>query len=171
MRKFAAIVALVTLVAVPTAAYAQGSADTAVTFAVAGGTLDVTAPASIDIGTVTPGTPAVGQSGGPVSVQDGRNLSPAGWTLTASRTNPVGVTLTQYLEQASGVPAKTGTGCSYTEPFTGTQLSIGPAPTTLATASGCQGTNTYSVPFSIQLTVATGAFAGNYSLVHTHAVS
>jgi hypothetical protein len=62
------------------------SADTTVTFTVSSGSLTMTAPGTVDLGTNGPGTTISGLLG-PVTVTDNRALLAATWTVSASSTN------------------------------------------------------------------------------------
>lgn len=62
-----------------------GDPDTTVTFTVTTGSLSMTAPASVDLGSGAPGTTISGSLGA-VTVTDDRALLSATWTTTASST-------------------------------------------------------------------------------------
>jgi hypothetical protein len=79
-----AAVAAVTLTAAP--ATAAPTASTTVTFEIAGAGLDITAPATANLGSGTAGGTIVG-SLGTVRVTDQRGAANASWTATVTATN------------------------------------------------------------------------------------
>ena len=70
---------------------AANAVDTTVTFGVTGGTLTISAPAAVALGSAAPGGTITGPfSGGGVTgvtVTDARGLTPAPWTATVSSTD------------------------------------------------------------------------------------
>lgn len=166
----AAVAAMVALMALPS--QAASSADTTATFTIAGGTLDVSAPASQAFGAGTPGTPLTKVWTSPVVINDSRNVSPSGWTLTAASTafsnNGNLVPASAVIEAVGNTPTTTGAGCTYTASSGTAGLNT---PQVLATAAGCAGSNTWSALPLTQIAIPAGVFAGTYTGVITHAVS
>jgi len=170
------IIMLVGLVALP--AMAAPSADTTLTFSVAGGTLDITAPASRSFGTgLSPGQVVNDVALGNVNVSDTRNISPAAWTATAQSTSFTAgastipnTALAMRIDTGVFPPVYTGTGCLRTI-HNAVYEAFNAAPLTYLTVSGCEGNNTAQFNPYLRLTVPGSAFAGSYSGVLTSAVS
>jgi hypothetical protein len=136
------------------------------------GVLSITAPASADLGTATPGGTASGQLG-VVQVTDDR-AGVAGWTATVSATDfitgagrpaeTIPVADVQYL-----IAGLATTGSATFTPTSGTVLS-GTAQA-VVTATNVDGDNSASWNPQIQVSVPPGAVWGTYAATITHSVS
>ncbi len=153
--------------------------DTAVTFEIDAGTLDVTSAAGADIGLGPAGTPLTATLGA-VSVSDTRGEADSAWDVTvtstdfttggATPTETIAAPLVSYWSGAT--TATTGTGT-----FVGQQLNAGAAdPLDNATelpalvASGGSGSNTASFAPTAIVTVPLANQAGAYAGTVTHSV-
>ncbi|HEV7722462.1 MAG TPA: hypothetical protein VGO60_14310 [Iamia sp.] len=152
--------------------------DTTVTFEIEAGTLDITAPASADIGLGTPGGTASGQLG-PVTVADTRAALDSAWTASAISTDfttggatapeTVDATLVSYWSGAA--TATTGTGT-----FTPGQANAGAAVAidaeeTAFTKTGGTGNNSATWNPTLVVAVPGGAVAGVYTGTITQSVA
>jgi hypothetical protein len=153
--------------------------DTTVTFTVTTGTLTITAPATIPLGSGAPGTTISGPVG-PVTVTDNRALLTAAWTATASATawTTGGGTLAETIPVSRvgyAVGSITTTG---TITATGTSLPAGVAAGDLSgtaqpVVTGTAGVGDNSATWNPTLSVAVPASAvgGAYTGTLTHSVS
>ena len=156
------------------------AADTTVTIALAGD-LTISAPASVDFGTVSPaaGTTASKQMD-PVTVTDGRG-SLLGWNVTAVTTTSslstggatpktIALAATGPLSLTTGtVTAGSGSLLDGVAAGAGGFLSTTAVP--VATALVTKGGGTYTFAPTLGLTVPAGTQAGTYSVVVRQTVS
>jgi hypothetical protein len=175
-KQRSALVGIVTLVAVlspAAAAQAATSASTTVTFTVSVGTLDITAPATVDLGTAVPGATVSG-SIGPVTVTDTRGDVAAVWTATVSST--------PFVNGASTIPntavtywsgpttaSTPATGFTPGQPTAGDAVALG-ATVTAFSFSGSGG-NTATWNPTLAVAVPSTAIVGVYTGTVTHSVS
>jgi hypothetical protein len=163
-----------------TSALAAPDADTEVTFDVEAGTLDITAPATADLGTGAPGDVITGQIG-PVTVDDTRAGADASWdatvlaedftTGTATATETISVSLVDYWSGAA--TATTGDGT-----FTPGQANAGAAvplddvtPVAAFTHDGGSGNNSAAWNPTLDVNVPLANQAGEYTGTVTHSVA
>jgi hypothetical protein len=162
-----------------------GDPDTTVTFTVTStGTLSMTAPDSVDLGTNGVGLTISGNLGGPVTVTDDRALDAAAWTVTASSTDwTTGAgspTETIPAGDVSYAPGTiTHTGVITTTGFDITLANL-PAPVlpaltgvgaTVVTGTAGVGDNTATWDPTIAVAVPAAAVAGAYTGVLTQSVA
>ena len=153
--------------------------DTTVTFTVTTGTLTITAPATIPLGSGAPGTTISGPVG-PVTVTDNRALLSAAWTATASATawttgaaSPAETIPVSRVGYAVGSITTTGTITA-----TGTNRPAGPAagdlsgaPQAVVTGTAGVGDNTAGWDPAISVAVPAFAVGGIYTGTLTQSVS
>jgi hypothetical protein len=153
--------------------------DTTVTFTVTTGTLTITAPATIPLGSGAPGTTISGTVG-PVTVTDNRALLAAAWTATASAGSwttgggtPAETIPVSDVGYAVGAISTTGTITP-----TGTDRPAGTAAADLSgtaktVVTGTAGVGDNSATWNPTLSVAVPASAvgGDYTGTLTHSVS
>jgi hypothetical protein len=169
------------VLATSSTAVSGGDPDTTVTFTVtSAGTLALTAPTSVDLGTGAVGSTISGTLLGPVTVTDNRALDVASWTVTASSTDwttGVGGTATETIP-AGDVTYTPGT-FSHTGVITVTGSTIALAnaavlpdvdPTVVAGTAGI-GDNSATWDPTIAVHVPAGAVAGAYTGVLTQSVA
>lgn len=177
MRKSTVIIPLAAAAAATLAyalpASAATSGDTPLTFAVTGGTLDITVPSGpVDLGSVTASgaDQTISGSLGNVTVTDSRGGT-TGWTATANAvdfTGPqtISVSAPDSSSYVAGTAAVTGTA-------TVTEYDLNalypPAPVQMAT--GVSGINTATWNPTISVTVPANSLAGTYSSTITHSVA
>ena len=146
--------------------------DTTVTFTVSGGSLSLTAPTSVDLGTNGPGTTLTG-SLGVVTVTDNRAAVDATWTAVASASD---------WTTGGGTPAETipATDAGYdpgsitttgTVTATGTPITLAGTPAPVVTGTAINGSNTASWNPAISVAVPASAVAGIYAGTITQSVS
>lgn len=161
--------ALVLGVGVPaTSAFAAGSGDTAATFTLTGGSLDLTVQATAALTDAAHGTTHVTGSLGLVNVTDGRG-GVSGWDATAASTAFTGV-----LGSSSTAVSYTGgtvdsIGSSTVNDGAATTLTADPAPVVSATA--VSGDNSASWTPGLDVTMPAGALADDYSGTVTTSVA
>ena len=165
------------LLLAPAAASAATTGDTTVTFTVTAGTLDITVPTTVDLGSAAPGG-TVSAPLGAVTVTDTRGASPATWTTTVTSTDYTtgAATPTETITTADATywsgPATSSTPATG---FTPGQPTAGDADalTTDVTAfafSGAGG-NTATWNPTLTITIPATAVAGPYSGTVTHSVA
>ncbi|MFI7603681.1 hypothetical protein ACIBTV_00975 [Micromonospora sp. NPDC049366] len=174
----AAAAALVAALAGPAAA--APTIETDATFEVTAGTLDVTAPATADLGSGGSGTAIVGQLGD-VTVADTRASDDASWTASVTATvfqtgggSPPETVLPEEIDYWSGpATATTGTGT-----FTPGQLTSGDAaplssgtPLTAFGHGGGTGNNSATWNPTLVVNVPLDSIAGEYAGTVTHSVA
>lgn len=163
---------------VPQAAYAATTGDTTVTFTISAGTLDITVPASVSLGSGSPGGSITGQMGA-VEVTDLRAALTATWTTTVSSTDFV---------TGGGTPAETISNAAvsyWSGPFTATTGNAVPTPgqptaaqaqalsvpRTAFSLTGGVGNNTATWNPSLIVAVPAAGVAGLYTGTVTHSVA
>ncbi|MFY1674789.1 hypothetical protein ACN27G_33445 [Plantactinospora sp. WMMB334] len=166
------------LIAAPAAAAPTG--DTDVTFEILAGTLDITVPATADLGTGSPDSAIEGQLGA-VTVTDDRASDDASWTATVTSTDFTTGTgtasetiLASEIDYWSGAAtATTGNGT-----FTPGQANAGAAapldtttPLTAFTHAGGTGNNSASWNPTLVVNVPLDNVAGVYTGTVTHSVA
>ncbi|MFI6758512.1 hypothetical protein ACIBF5_05120 [Micromonospora sp. NPDC050417] len=174
----AAAAAAVALTGMPAAA--APTDDTEVTFEILAGTLDITAPATADLGTGEAGTVIDGQIG-PVTVDDSRAEPDASWEATVTSTDfttgtatPTETVLASQVDYWSGpATATTGNGT-----FTPGQVNAAAAaplddttPLTAFTHTGGTGNNTATWNPTLEVNVPLANVAGVYTGTVTHSVA
>ena len=145
------------------------AADSIATAAVAAGSLSISAPTGLDLGSITPGAAGTGTMAG-VEVTDARAAT-AGWVAS------VAISDFTSAELGTTIPAA---GASYT-PTTATTtgtVSVTAAPATggsetvVQTATGVSGNNTATWDGTVTLTVPADALAADdYTATITHSVA
>jgi hypothetical protein len=165
-------VAAVALAATAMPAVAAPSADSSTSFTAFSGALDITAPATVNLGSFMIGSsPAV--SFGDVEVVDGRSEAPSSgtWTATVSSTdfnNPVAATTYPASNITYVVPSCAITGtttCAPTAPIT---LSSSAQTVINASTSSTGSTATWNP--QLQFTLPAGMAPGTYTGTVTHSV-
>jgi hypothetical protein len=161
-------------------ASAAQTGNTTVTFAITAGALNITVPATVNIGSAAPGGTITGQLGA-VQVTDQRALLATAWTTTvtstafttgtatAAETIPVGAV--KYA--SGGSTATTGIGV-FTPGQATTALAVPLAttggPTAFALTLGV-GNNSATWNPTLVVTVPAAAVAGTYTGTVTHSVA
>jgi hypothetical protein len=149
--------------------------DTNTLTEVSGGTLSITVPGSVDLGSKTASASSQTISGqlGAVTVTDtGEGTTGRGWTVTAvatAVTGPQTISLSAVGSSSYDAPSAlvTGTG---TATVTHSNLShLSPAGT-VQTATGATGAYTATWDPTISVTIPAGARAGKYSTTITHSL-
>lgn len=175
----AAAAAAIALAATPAAA--QDTGDTTTTFDVDAGTLDITVPATADLGNGDAGTTITGQLG-VVTVDDTRGAADASWEAeveateftTGAGTDPSEIVAAADIDYWSGpATATTGNGT-----FTPAQPTSGDAeplsdttPITAFTHTGGTGNNSASWNPTLDVNVPLANIAGTYTGTVTHSVA
>lgn len=156
----------------PAAAAPEG--DTATTFEIEGGTLDVTVPTNADLGAVAAGVGTISGSLGAVSVSDTRAALDASWATSVSATD---------FTTGGGTPAETIAAASVSyAPGTATATAgngtfgagAGGTLDTPAAAfghTGGSGVNSASWSPTVTITPAASNVAGVYAGTITHSVA
>ncbi|MEV6862025.1 hypothetical protein AB0M44_13615 [Streptosporangium subroseum] len=168
----AAAAALAAAFALPAAAAPTG--DTIVTFEITAGTLDITVPATADLGAVAAGATSVSGQLGAVTVTDTRGALDATWTATVSSTSFTtgGATAAETIP-ASAVTYTPGaaTATSGTATFTpGTAADLA-TPITAFSATAIVGNNSATWNPTITVALPPAAVAGTYTGTITHSVA
>jgi len=173
-----AVAVAMTVAALP--AVAAPTDDTAVTFAVLAGTLDIVTPETAALGSGAPGTDISGALG-VVTVTDGRASADASWDATVTSTvfqtgggTPPETVLASEVSYWSGpATATTGDGT-----FTPAQATAGAAqpldnvvPTPAFTHDGGTGNNTAGWNPGLVVHVPLDSQGGTYSGTVTHSVA
>ena len=173
----AAVTAALALI-VPQAAEAATSGNTTVTFTITAGALDITVPASVNLGSGSPGGTITGQMG-PVTVTDARGALTATWTTTVSSTDFTtgGGTPAETIPKASvsywSGPATATTGIGVFTPGQLTALlaqSLSVSRTAFTLTLGV-GNNSATWNPSLIVNVPPAAVAGLYTGTVTHSVA
>ncbi len=175
-RQRRALVGVATLMAVlapAAAAEAAPTASTVVTFTVLAGALDITAPPTIDLGSVAPGNTVAGLIG-PVTVTDTRGETVATWTATATSTtfiNGASIIPLADVSYWSGPPTSTtpATGFTPGQPTAGDAAPL-TTPVTAMSFSGAGGSTATWNP-TLAVIVPVTAVAGVYTGTVTHSVT
>jgi hypothetical protein len=172
-----ATVALVTAFALP--ASAAPTDDTVVTFEITAGSLDITTPATADLGDVAAGAASVSGQLGPVTVTDTRGALNASWVATVSSTT---------FTTGAGTPAETippsevnySAGAATSTTGDGTFAPGVPGagggpdltdPRTAFTHTGGTGNNSATWNPTITINLLPSAVAGTYTGTITHSVA
>lgn len=174
-RAAAGLIALASsaaLVAAAAPTQAATTDDSTVTFELAGGGLNVTAPASTDLGAAATTASVVSGNLGDVTVTDDRGLLVAAWTVTAVSTDfTTGAGSADETVPATNVTYTPGlaTGTAVTVPTPGLLGGALPLPVVTGTGVG-NNTATWDPTLSISL-AGTSGVAGTYTGTITHSVS
>jgi hypothetical protein len=146
--------------------------DTTVTFTVSSGSLSMTAPATVDLGTNGPGTTIAGDLGATV-VTDNRALLAAAWTVIASSTSwTTGSATTAETIPAADVGYDPGTFFTTgTITATGIPITLATAPAPVVTGTAGVGDNSATWNPAISVAVPASAVVGVYSGILTQSVS
>jgi hypothetical protein len=161
----------------PAAASAATTGDTTVTFTVTAGTLDITVPATVDLGSTAPGG-TVSAPLGAVTVTDTRGASPATWTTTVTSTDYTtgAATAAETVPTAnvtywSGPTTASNPAIGFTpgQPTAGDAVAL-TAGQTAFSFSGAGG-NTATWNPTLTIAVPATAVAGTYSGTVTHSVA
>ncbi|WP_225854288.1 hypothetical protein [Micromonospora sp. ALFpr18c] len=174
----AAAAAMVGFLAAPAAA--APTDDTATTFEVLAGTLDIVAPATADLGTGAPGGTITGQLGA-VTVTDSRGAADASWVASVTATvfqtgggSPPETVLPSEIDYWSG-PATATTGDGTFTPGQATAGAAAPldsvTPLTAFTHAGGTGGNTAAWNPTLVVNVPLDSIAGVYTGTVTHSVA
>ena len=182
-RRLAVVLGAIALLAVGTAgtpAFAAQTGNTTVTFAITAGSLNITVPATANIGSGAPGATFSGQLGA-VQVTDQRGLLVATWATTvtstafttgaASAAETIPVSAVKYWSGAA--TATTGIGV-----FTPGQATSAAAVTLTTTAGPTAftltagvGNNSATWNPTLVVTAPAAAVAGTYTGTVTHSVA
>jgi hypothetical protein len=149
-----------------------GDPDTTVTFTVTSGSLGMSAPVSVNLGSGAPGTTITGAVGA-IAVTDDRALLSASWTTTASST---------AWTTGGGTPAETipATDVGYdpgtvtttgTITATGTPITLAGTAAPVVTGTSGVGDNTASWNPNLAVAVPAAAVGGVYTGTLTQSVS
>ncbi|MEV0808398.1 hypothetical protein [Micromonospora sp. NPDC050200] len=162
--------------AAPVTCAADAPCETAATFDVTAGVLEITVPDTADLGTGTPGSAITGSLGA-VSVSDQRASTTPNWTASVISTDfTTGAGGTGQVVPATSITYASGTvtpGAGQTgtcNASTATPLD-NTTPITAASHTGGSGNNTCSWNPTLVVTVATTNVAGTYSGTVTHSVT
>jgi hypothetical protein len=166
------------VVAMAAPAAAAPTADTIVTFTVATADLNISVPASVNLGSVFAGGVITGELG-TVTVTDSRAALNATWTVTVSATSfatgggtPQETISPALVEYWSGAATNTtGTGVFVPgQPTQANAVSLSVPRTAFSKTSG-SGNNTASWAPDIRIAVPETAVGGTYTGVITHSVA
>ena len=156
-----------------------GAADTTATFTVAGGALEIAAPATKSLGSAAPGAVATAVQLGNVTVTDSRGALAGTWTATVSSTNfttgaasaeeTIGKASVDYWSGAASATSGTAT-------FLPGQLLVAnkvtlAAARTAYSASAIVGNNSATWNPTLSVTIPAAAIAGSYTGTITHSVA
>jgi hypothetical protein len=150
---------------------AMGSAGpTTTTFTVTNGSLTITTPSSVNLGSGAPGTTIGPTALGTVTVNDNRASASASWTATVSSTD--------FISGSQTIPATDATYTTGTVTPTGTititsdpGLTLTGAAQTVVSGTAGSGNNSAAWNPTIAIAVPVAAVAGLYSGTITHSVS
>jgi hypothetical protein len=183
MRRRLALVAGLTALAALGAtapALAATTGSTTVTFAVNAGALNITVPATANLGSGAPGGTITGQLG-TVTVSDQRGLLVAAWTatVTSSDFKTGGGTAAETIPAGNVTywsgPATANTGLGVVVPGQATAAAAVPlsttAPVTAFSKALGAGNNTTSWNPTLTVSVPAAAVAGTYTGTVTHSVA
>ncbi|MEU0942329.1 hypothetical protein ABZ379_05955 [Streptomyces canus] len=158
--------------------------DTATTFAVQAGTLDITVPATENVGTGSPGAAITSPFDSAVTVTDDRAAVTAAWTVTVDSTDftgdqtPAQTIVDDQISYWSGPATATSGGDAggATPVFTPGQATSGAAQNlsaarTAFTLTGGSGNNSASFVPTLIINVPAVAVAGTYSGTVSHTVA
>ena len=159
---------------------AAPTGDTTVTFEILVGTLDITEPATADLGTGSPGPPLTGQLGA-VTVTDGRASADASGVTTVTASNvvtgasaPSETVLASEIDYWSG-PATATTGNGTFTPGQATAAAAAPldntAPLVAFTHTGGTGNNSTAWNPTLIVNLPLDSQAGVYTGTVTHSVA
>ncbi|MBQ1052083.1 hypothetical protein KBX50_26960 [Micromonospora sp. C51] len=171
-----AAAATVVVLAAPAAAAPSG--DTIVTFTVATANLDISVPASVNLGAAFAGSTITGELGN-VTVTDSRAALNAIWTatvtsssFTAGSGSPEETILPNLVEYWSGGAIETtGTGTFVPgQPTEADAVALNVSRVAFSKTSGA-GNNSATWAPDIRITIRASAVGGSYSGVITHSVS
>jgi hypothetical protein len=171
-RPFYVLAGVVGLLAA--AAPPASAADTTVTFAITTAGLTVSAPGSVNIGSVASGSASISGQIGPVTVTDLRGTLAGSWTATVTGTD---------FTTGGGTPAETipninvsyspgglvsSTGIGLFAPGPGGVINV---PRVAFTGTALVGNNTATWNPTLTVTIPAAAVAGTYTGTVTHSVA
>jgi hypothetical protein len=168
------------LAAVVTAApaYAAPTGDSTVTFTITGGSLDITVPATVALGSGAPGTDVINALGA-ITVVDGRALLTAAWTTSVASTDfttgggtPAETVADTAVRYWSG-PATATAGIGTFTPSQATAanaVALSTGPNAMATTAGV-GNNSVTWNPTLIVAVPAAAVGGVYTGTVTHSVA
>ncbi|GLW22848.1 hypothetical protein DI270_018965 [Microbispora triticiradicis] len=161
---------LMTATALPALA---DTADTVVTFTITGGSLTISAPASVNLGSVVSGATSISGQIGPVTVTDQRGTLNGTWTATAISTDFTtgGATPHETIPNInvtySPGPATATTGTGTFTPGPGGIINV---PRVAFTGTELQGNNSATWNPTLTINIPSGTVAGTYTGTVTHSV-
>ena len=174
-----AAMVLATFMSLASPAPAATSAATTTTFTLTGGALNITAPASRDLGSVATGTATISAQLGAVTVADTRGALLGSWTASAAAGSFTtgGATTNETIAAANAnywsgsATSTTGVG-SFTpgQTLAANQVSIGSAQTAFS-AAAVVGNNTVAWNPTLVVTIPSAAVTGPYTGTVTHSVA
>lgn len=150
-------------------ATAADTGNTAATFTLEGGSLDVTAAGSVALTNGAPGDASVSGSLGVVEVNDTRG-STAGWVMSAASTTftgPGGSVSTGVSYNSGTFTAKTGT----VTPTSATAVSLTGVAAPVAAGTQASGNNTATYTPTLTVTLPATALADDYTGTVTTSVA
>ncbi|MFI6513530.1 hypothetical protein ACIBCT_38500 [Streptosporangium sp. NPDC050855] len=147
--------------------------DTIVTFAIGSAGITISAPGSVNIGTVPSGVPSISGQIGPVTVTDERGTLNGSWTATVTGENfttgagtgPETITNGNLNYSPGQATSTTGTG-TFT-PGPGGVINV---PRVAFTGTNLSGNNTATWDPTLTVTIPNTTVSGTYSGVITHSV-
>jgi hypothetical protein len=149
-----------------------GDPDTTVTFAVSSGSLSMTAPVSVDLGTNAPGTTITGALGAVVVTDDRASLT-AAWTAVASSTawTTGGATAAETVPAADVAYDPGSITTTGTITATGSAITLSDASQPVVTGTAGVGDNTATWDPAISVALPAAAVVGTYTGTITQSVS
>lgn len=168
------VVAAVTMLTAVFTAPPAGAADTTTTFALTAGSLSISAPAAVSLGSVAAGALTVSGSLGSVTVTDDRGSLTASWTATATASDFTtgGATAAETVLKAN-VAYAPGSLTASSPPagvFVPTSLASMAAAGTVCTGAAI-GNNSASWNPTLTIGLAGKSIVGTYTGTITHSVS
>ncbi|MFY1635791.1 hypothetical protein ACN27F_21365 [Solwaraspora sp. WMMB335] len=178
IRKIMAVVGVAAAAVAMTAVPAAAQSDTTTTFDVDAGTLDITAPATADLGNGDAGTTISGQLGA-VTVDDTRAAADASWTAEVVATNFITddggdaseIVTPGNIDYWSGAATATSGNGTFTpgQPTSGDAEPLDTTtPVTAFTHTGGTGNNSASWNPTLEVNVPLANVAGTYTGTVTH---
>lgn len=160
-------------------AQAALAADTSTTFALSGGALSITVPASTNLGTTGTGAAAISAQLGAVAVSDLRGVLLGSWTATVSSTDfktglataneTIGKANVYYWSGAATTTSGTGT-FTPGQLLAGNEVSLGTSKTAFS-AAAVVGNNSVAWNPTVDVHLPSAAVVGTYSGTITHSVA
>jgi hypothetical protein len=150
------------------------AADTTVTFAITTAGLTISAPGSVDIGSVASGSPSISGQIGPVTVTDLRGTLNGSWTATVSGTDfttgggTPSETISNINVSYSPGSATSTTGTGTFTPGPGGIINV---PRVAFTGTALTGNNSATWNPTLTVNIPAATVAGTYSGTVTHSVA